>query len=76
MQARLWIGFTALLVLATGIVGAGEVSTLNPASGSCGLSASAEQTDWGLTIPVILLGSGMFYLFRPVRRVPVDLSIR
>ena len=35
--------------------------------------AHAGQADFGLAMLSILLGGGMFYLFRPIRRVPVDI---
>ncbi|MBN1556246.1 MAG: hypothetical protein JXA11_16010 [Phycisphaerae bacterium] len=64
----------ALLVLTTGLVAAGQTPMgVNPASheGS-DVVAQAGQGDFALAMLSIFLGGGMFYLFRPIRRVPVE----
>ncbi|MBN1941703.1 MAG: hypothetical protein JW849_00245 [Phycisphaerae bacterium] len=66
----------ALLVLMTGIVTAGQTPATAKlaASNGAGLAVShAGQGDFGLAVLSILLGGGMFYLFRPIRRVPVEI---
>jgi len=75
IRGRVFVGFMALLVLMTGIVAAGQAPALaapvtadEPDTVAIAL---AGQADFGLALLSILLGGGMFYLFRPVRRVPI-----
>lgn len=74
-NGRILVGFMALLVLMTGIVAAGQAPALaTPVTAdepNTAAIALAGQADFGLALLSILLGGGMFYLFRPVRRVPV-----
>lgn len=75
INGRVAVGFMALLVLMTGIVTAGQSPALKSSVAANELDtaviAHAGQADFGLAMLSILLGGGMFYLFRPIRRVPV-----
>jgi hypothetical protein len=66
----------ALLVLMTGIVAAGQAPTqATPVSANhleTTMIAHADEGNFGMAILSILLGGGMFFLFRPIRRVPVE----
>ena len=77
VHGRIIIGFMALLVLMTGIVAAGQAPALATSVAAdepdTTVIAHAGQADFGLAMLSILLGGGMFYLFRPIRRVPVDI---
>ncbi len=76
IKGRIAVGFMALLVLMTGIVAAGQAPALAKSASSneidTAVIAHAGQADFGLAMLCILLGGGMFYLFRPIRRVPVQ----
>lgn len=79
VKGRIVVGFMALLVLMTGIVAAGQAPMLaTPVAADepdTLTIAHAGQADFGLAMLSILLGGGMFYLFRPIRRVPVDIQL-
>lgn len=77
VKGRICVGFMALLVLLTGIVAAGQAPGLDTVvtanEPSTTTIAHTGQADFGLAMLSILLGGGMFYLFRPIRRIPVDI---
>lgn len=76
-NGKILVGFMALLVLMTGIVAAGQAPSMaTPATTNepdTVVIAHAEQGNVGLAMLSILFGGGMFYLFRPIRRVPVEI---
>lgn len=78
-KGRILVGFMALLVLMTGIVAAGQAPSLaTPVAADepdTTIIAHAGQADCGLAVLCILMGGGMFCLFRPVRRVPVNIRL-
>ncbi len=64
-----------MLVLTTSMLAAGYASeptsehpTMEPPHAAI---AQADQANLKLALPCILLGSGMVYLFRPIRRIPI-----
>jgi hypothetical protein len=79
-KGRILVGFLALLVLMTGIVAAGQAPILAASTTAeepdINIIAHAGQADFGLAALSILLGGGMFYLFRPIRRIPIEIRFQ